>query len=119
MLSLHRSGRSPEVLVNYIEWSARVREEWGIEPGEAIKQAWVEVITPLRIEDQPLPPVRGRLWAELASLYERERPVGIEDEATAVPPRGEPWEGIEALYEREIDIDGLVGILLQEPRTAT
>jgi len=38
MLALYRSGRGVDALQTYVQWCARLREEWETEPGRAIQQ---------------------------------------------------------------------------------
>ncbi|MEU4479655.1 AfsR/SARP family transcriptional regulator [Micromonospora sp. NPDC023966] len=53
MLALHRSGRQAEALAAYREFAGLLREEYGIEPGEALQELHQRI---LRADPTLLPP---------------------------------------------------------------
>ncbi|KAB1901758.1 AfsR/SARP family transcriptional regulator, partial [Micromonospora sp. AMSO31t] len=62
MLALHRSGRQAEALAAYRDFAGLLREEYGIEPGEALQDLHQRILRadPTLIPPAPVPPATVR-----------------------------------------------------------
>ncbi|WP_319459898.1 BTAD domain-containing putative transcriptional regulator [Micromonospora sp. RTP1Z1] len=87
MLALHRSGRHAEALAAYREFAGLLRQEYGIEPGEVLRELHRRILRsdPTLLKAAPTEPVEAAV---------EERPDGSESAAGEVPgplvPAGTP-----------------------------
>ncbi|MGC5019751.1 BTAD domain-containing putative transcriptional regulator [Micromonospora sp. DT47] len=87
MLALHRSGRHAEALAAYREFASLLREEYGIEPGEVLRELHRRILRsdPTLLKAAPTQPVEAAAVEPAEADPVEEGPGGSESAAGEMP----------------------------------